>query len=495
MIAFLCKKEKVIILAIIAIDLERCVFYMNEKPGAFKPRGRDYLKFIIPSLIGAFLFLAPLPNPAGGFIIPLGIVNNWVTALLGRVSFGYYAPNTVEGTFGLHYMIGFIAINVAFFGMLLAHFVKPKFIMNNPRLYAAFYSSPIYFVSKVIGFVFAWMIFLNIGPDAVIASWTGDVMMGLIGTLSVIFLILIPGIPLLTDFGLMEFIGIFIRKGVRFLFTLPGRASVDLVASWFGSSGASIMITRDQYEKGFYTGREAAVATTCFAIVSVPFTVVIVQLVDLSQHFFTFYLIMCITVLFLAMLLPRIWPLRGIKNTYLEGVGKQIDEDVPAGTSLFSFAVNSATKRAKTTKGGEVVQTAVNGYINIFLDLMPIFLAWGTVVLMIAELTPFFEIIAWPMGWYLNLLQVESAFAYAPATLVGFFDMYIPALLIGTAPLQTRMVLGVLSIVQVIYLAETGILILKSKIPLGIGKLFALFMMRTVIGLPIIVLLTSLLFR
>jgi len=491
LLRFFISQEKRVITA---INLGRCVSIMNEDPNIYKPNGSELARFLIPSLIGAFLFLAPIPT-ADAFIIPLGIIINMVTDAFGQISFGTYAPYTIEGTFGLHYMIGFIAINIAFFGMLLAHFVKPEFITSRPRLYAAFYSTPIYFVSKIVGFVFAWMIFLNIGPDAVIASWTGDVMIGLIGSLSVIFLVLIPGIPLLTDFGLMEFIGIFIKKFVRTLFTLPGRASVDLIASWFGSSGASIMITRDQHEKGFYTGREAAVATTNFAIVSVPFTFVVANLIGLSSHFFTFYFIMGVTVLFLAIILPRMWPLKNIPDTYLEGVGKQIEEEVPANVSKFNWAVESACKKAQKTTANDVAASAVNGYYNIFLDLMPIFLAWGTVVLMIAELTSFFDIISFPMGMYLNLLGVQEAFTYAPATLVGFFDMYIPALLIGSAPMETRMVLGVLSIVQVIYLAETGVLILKSKIPLGIGKLFALFMMRTVIGLPIIVLLTSLVFN
>jgi len=73
--------------------------------------------------------------------------------------------------------------------------------------------------------------------------------------------------------------------------------------------------------------------------------------------------------------------------------------------------------------------------------------------------------------------------------------MFIPALMIGSAPDATRMIIGTLSIVQVIYLAETGLLILKSKIPLNLWKLFVIFMMRTLISLPIIVLLTWLMFN
>jgi nucleoside recognition membrane protein YjiH len=94
------------------------------------------------------------------------------------------------------------------------------------------------------------------------------------------------------------------------------------------------------------------------------------------------------------------------------------------------------------------------------------------------------------------LLQVPAAMEYAPAAIVGFIDMFIPAILLGTeAPIVTRFVLGALSIVQIIYLAETGILILKSKIPLHIGHLAIIFLMRTVLALPVIVLLTRLLFH
>jgi len=467
---------------------------MSDLDNTLKPKAKDYLKFIIPSAIGAFLFLVPLPTEHA-FIIPLGHVINWITRLMNMVSFGIYSPETYAGNLGLQYIIGFIAINLGFIGMLLVHTKKPKFIQDRPYVWNACRSSPIYFVSKILGFVFAWMVLLNVGPTAVHAAWTGDTMWNVMGSLAIIFLVLIPALPLLTEFGLMEFFGVFIRKVVRVLFTLPGRSSIDLVASWFGSSGASIIISRIQHEKGFYTDREAASICTCFAIVSVPFTFVVASVAGLAEHFLTFYLIMAITVIFLAILLPRIWPLKSVPDTYLPDVGKQIDEEVPADMSKAKFAVQSAVIRSRKANWNTFADYTIRGYSSIYLEVFPIFFAWGTLALMISELTPIFTIIAWPFGWILQLLQVEGAFQYAPAMLVGFVDMYLPALMIGSAPIETRMILGVLSIIQVIYLSETGILILKSKIPLNIGKLAIIFMMRTLIGLPIIVLLTRLLFN
>ena len=41
----------------------------------------DHLKFIIPSLIGIFLFIIPVKMESG-FTIPIAILSNWVQALL-----------------------------------------------------------------------------------------------------------------------------------------------------------------------------------------------------------------------------------------------------------------------------------------------------------------------------------------------------------------------------------------------------------------------------
>ena len=96
------------------------------------------------------------------------------------------------------------------------------------------------------------------------------------------------------------------------------------------------------------------------------------------------------------------------------------------------------------------------------------------------------------MGLLLSLLGVEEAFAVAPATLIGFTDMFLPALLItGIESIKTRFIIGMLSLIQIIYLTEVGVIVIKSEVPLGLGKLFILFMERTLLALPLIVLFAN----
>ena len=503
------------------------------------PKSSHLLKFVIMSIIGIFLFMVPLPTAAGTFNIPLGFAINWLGLTLNSVQ--------ING-FDLLFVLAMLLMTVSLVMTIIAYAAKPAFIMNSENMKRLFLSSPVYFVSKAIGVVLTWMVFLSIGPSWLIGWEGGRLMMDLISggssgsNLMSIFLIIGLAIPLLTDFGLMEFLGILIKKVVRTLFTLPGRSSIDLLGSWFSSSAGAVIITRSQHEKGYYTGREAAAICVNFTLVSLPFTFVIASTVGVTARFGLFYLVICVTAILLAVVMPRIWPLRGLKDEYLPEVGKQIDEEVPENTTIFKQATRLAGNRAGETTAGSVLQSGFSNWLNIFMDLIPVIMAWGTIAIIVAESTPVFDILSWPFGWYLNVFGIEGAFDYAHTTIVGFIDMFLPAIFLSdfpyaiqyagqmlpygeyavvggqtimansaalvegaalyggevirafTTPVQTRFILGALSIVQIIYMAETGILILKSKIPLHIGHLLVLFVMRTILALPLIVLFYRIIF-
>ena len=150
-------------------------------------------------------------------------------------------------------------------------------------------------------------------------------------------------------------------------------------------------------------------------------------------------------------------------------------------------------KRAESFNAKTVGTSGLEVLMGMFFDLIPIVVAWGTLALIIATYTPVFDWISYPMGLYLKLLGVLEAFAAAPATLVGFTDMFIPALLsVGLTSVKTKFVIGVLSLVQIIYLTEVGTIIIKSEIPLNFWKLLVIFLERTIVALPLIVLFANL---
>lgn len=104
---------------------------------------------------------------------------------------------------------------------------------------------------RFVGSVFAILTLLKAGPEWIWSDVTGGtVLFSLVPVLTTWFLFAGLLMPLLLEFGLMEFFGTMLRKVMRPLFRLPGRSSIDAVASWMGAGTVGVLITTEQYEKG-----------------------------------------------------------------------------------------------------------------------------------------------------------------------------------------------------------------------------------------------------
>jgi len=318
--------------------------------------------------------------------------------------------------------------------------------------------------------------------------------MSLVSTLVSWFLVASFLIPLLMDYGAMDYTGTILRGFVKPLFTLPGRSAIDLVASWIGNCNVGVVLTSYQYETGYYTGREAVTIATCFSAVSLPFCLVIAAMLGLDSMFIQFYITLCITGILSAAIMARIWPLARIPDTYYEKTGKKINEVEPEGIKKSEWALRLAVQKALNADGfGPTLYKGVEMFLGIIFALSPLVMAWGTISLIIATYTPIFDWIAMPFGYYLQVLGLPEAFEAAPATIVGFADMFIPAILAsGLTSVKTKFVVGVLSLVQIIYMTEVGTIMLTSKMPVKFKDLVIIFLEKTIIAIPIIVIITNL---
>src|SRR5690606_24158747 len=300
--------------------------------------------------------------------------------------------------------------------------------------------------------------------------------------------------PYLINFGAMEFVGTLLRKVIKPLFTLPGRSAIDLLASWVGNVNVGVVITREQYQDGFYTGREAAAIATCFSTVSLPFCLVIAGVLGVDHMFPIFYLTIVIAGIVCAVIIPRIPPVSRIPDTYYKESNFQ--EDIPKVMSPLRWGTYQAVQRAK--QAGNLQAQLKQGteiFLGIVFVLLPQVMAIGTVALIIAEFTPFFQWISQPMVPLLQLLQLPEAQSAAPATIIGFIDMFLPAVLASGIEAEiTRFFVGALSLIQIIYLTEMGTLLLISKIPIKLWHLLVIFIERTLISIPIIALIAHIIY-
>jgi nucleoside recognition membrane protein YjiH len=441
---------------------------------------KQYLKFWLPSLVGVLLFLIPI-SINGKVTIGLGILADGLQGMIGD-----YIPLI---------MTGIICLSAV--ASLVVRFTNLSMIKKNPFLTALFDVTPFWLALRWIGALFAVFTFFKIGPEYIWSEITGGVVLyDLIPVLMVWFLFACLFMPLLLEFGLMDFFGTLVRNVMVPLFKLPGRSSIDALASWMGSGTVGVLLTTQQYEGGYYTKREAAVVATNFSIASIAFSLVIAKFLSIDHLFVQFYLTVVVTGVIAAIICPRIPPLSLKKETYYEPVGKQIEEDVPAGVSNFRWGLETAVEKAGQVKSfRSVAGSGIKNVVDIWFALIPLVMAIGTVALVIAEFTPIFDYLSYPFVPFLELLQIPEAKAAAPAMIVGFADMFLPAVVgSGIESELTRFVIGVMSLSQLIYMSEIGILLLKSKIPISFLQLFIIFLQRTIITLPVAALMAHLFF-
>lgn len=450
---------------------------------------KPFFKFLIPSLLGIFLFIIPIPKD-DSITIPIAILSSSLQDLL-------------SGSIGI---ILFVLMGISAVGSLITTLFKPKFITSHSFLNALFNTSWIWLGLRVLAFIF--MSFITLGTagfdfpifmvpmvEMITSNETGTLILtDLLPVLFSIFLFAGLFLPLLLDFGLLEFIGSLLVKVMRPLFGLPGRSAIDCIASWLGDGTIGVLLTSKQYEEGFYTKREAAVIGTTFSLVSITFSLVVINTVKLGHLFVPFYLTVTLACLIAAIIMPKIPPLSLKKDILYDGSTPQTVHEESQLTIKDGFT--QALKKAETQSIKQsVLLSGFKNVIDMWLCVIPVVMSIGTLALILATYTPLFQVLGIPFTPLLTLLGIPEAAAASQTLVAGFADMLLPSILASSIESDlTRFIVASVSVTQLIYLSEVGALLLSSKIPVRLWELFIIFIERTLITLPIITLIAHFIF-
>lgn len=438
--------------------------------------------FIALSIVGVALFIIPM-NTADGFKVPIAMLAGW----LGNLTVPF-----------IHWF-AFIVFVIGAVGSIIMHFIPEK----GPRTLvdSLFRVHWFWTIMRVLAVLFAAMYLWQVGPEGIKSDITTGVLLapdgGLVTMMFSLFLFAGLLLPLLTNFGLLEFFGSLMVKVMRPIFKIPGRAAIDCLASWVGDGTIGVLLTAKQYEDKSYTGREAAVIATTFSVVSITFCIVVLDTIGLNEYFLQFYGTVLVVGLILAVIMPRIFPLRGKKDTLIDGSNLPDDfEDVPAGFTPVTFGLNNALNKAEENKNlGKVVTDGFKNVLEMWFAVTPVIMAFGTIALVLAEFTGVFGFLGKPFEPLLTLLQIPQADEAAQTMIVGFADMLLPSILgAGIESEMTRFFIATVSVTQLIYMSEVGGLILGTKLPLKLWDLFIIFLIRTIISIPLVALAAHIIF-
>ncbi len=440
------------------------------------------LKFVIPSILGVLLLMTPF-KVDGNSTVMVSVLSKKINAGIGSIVPVYY--------------LVIVAIVVSCALALIYKIAKPAWIENNVLLKDISDISNFWLIARLVGLVLAFLVAFGIGPEIIWGDATGGlILFDLICGLFTIFLVAGFILPLLTEFGLLEYVGVFLTAVMRPIFKLPGRSAVDCVASWIGDGTIGVTLTNKQYEEGYYSAREAAVISTTFSAVSITFCLVVLENVGMLDYFGIYYLTVAIAGIVCALIVPRIPPLSRKKDTYYHDNKQEIGEVIPADFTRPQWGLHMAVKKAESN--GNIAMYLKNGcktVLSLWLGVTPIIMAAGTLALIISETTPIFDWLGAPFYPLFELMHIPEAKAASGTMVVGFADMVVPSILASEiASPMTRFIVAAVSVTQLIYMSETGAVILGSNLPVKLSDLFILFIERTIISIPVVVLMAHIIF-
>ncbi|UTW12234.1 YjiH family protein [Marinobacterium rhizophilum] len=436
------------------------------------------LKFIIPSLLGVMLFMMPFEHE-GRLTVPIArlidIINSFIAPYMLAVSV--------------------IVAVVPSLLTLIVSLIRPLREMDN-NVVQLFNPGFIWTALRVAGAITMLLVYFKAGPEWVWSQNTGGVLLYEVApVLLALYFVSALLLPLLTEYGLMEFVGTLVSKVFTRAFRLPGGAAIDSMASWLSATSLGVMLTTQQYRSGHYTEREAASIITSFSVVSVGFSYVVLKFIKMEHVFVPWYLSVAIAGIVCALIVPRLPPLRNLPEKYATGATRQPQtDDRGEHEGLVKWAFRRAIERADRSEPlAKQLSGGIHAATDLAITVYPAMMIVGVLGLSLIEYTGVMQVIATPLVPILELLQLPEAQAAATAIMTGFIDLLMPVILGASIESElTRFVVAGVTVNGIIFLSEVALIMMRARIGLNLWRLFSIWILRLLISLPVFTLMGNL---
>lgn len=418
-----------------------------------RPRAR--WRIVVYSLIGIVMFFVPI-TLNGVSTIPLDHIVTWVRDLLGPAD----------------RFVGLAAIAAG----AIFPFVTGRWRQGVVKT--------IFALLAVLGLVTASMVVFDYGPHWVLEPSIGPflldslvIQVGLIVPIGGIFLALIIG------YGLMDFVGVFMRPAMRPIWRVPGRSAVDAVASFVGSYALGLLLTNRMYRGGRYTAREAAIIATGFSTVSATFMVIVARTLDLMDVWLWYFFGTLVVTFAVTAIIVRVPPLSRIPDEAFPGA-TYVPEKVVT-TDRFRVA-----RRAAEMTLAEAPSLPRNVWINfrdglvMVLQILPSIMSVGLIALVLATYTPVFDWVGMIFYPVFAVLGFADPMLMSAASATSIAEMFIPAtMLAGHEDFVARFVIGVVCVSAIIFFSALVPAILATDIPLTVWHLVVIWAERVILSI------------
>ena len=422
------------------------------------------LRFIICSFIGIFVFFVPIRIGESTGIL----VDHLISLLKGLLREGY------------------LYIILIFTGyMVVKRISKIKTEKTGTDLF--------FFIQAILGLILCMMVVLGLLPQNLLVM-TGSAINATGNILCAIFLTALF-VPFLTEYGLVDFVGVLCRPMMRTLFHTPGSSAVIGVSAFLGNYSMGHVISRQMYDEGRFTKREAVIVAAGFSTCSIGLMINLVNYLGLMEYWGLYVLSVLFVTFVTTMITARIYPIGFKKDTYKEGVtpvveGKENKVDLKIALDA---GISKASKAPTFLKA---VGSILGRIFPIMCEITGTSVFIIPLGMFLAEYTDIFTVLGTPFRFLMQFMGVNDMDAAQGASALGI-SILEPVLAGVTSEgmltsLVAKWIVAVVPYSGIIFFAGFVPSLLKSGIPCKIYELVLIWLERVVLGVVFTALLAHL---
>ena len=461
---------------------------------------KAWFRLIVWSLFGvvAFFINVPCPFPAeiaiGGWV--WGPISQNANVLVSHLT------NLIKAAL---YTGNFKAMPVVVWAIGL-YAVLDLFIFRPNKAWKTGTVNAVFAIFKIVGFVILTVSVLDIyfgvskflpfmgwlfNPvDALGTSIANFVMDKILVTICISIPCASLVLPFLCDYGLVDFVGVFVRLVMRPVFKLPGRAAIIMVTAFLGNFSAGHIAVNEQYKTGKMTERESVCIDTSLSTVSVGFLMALATNTGLiaAGLWNTYFWVAFLITLLVALVGVRLFPLNKIPDNYYEGATPNPEKIIKSG--LCKAALTEALDIAEAQDHpGKRIGVVMKETLNVLGTVAAGTSFWGTFGVVLYIFTPiiqFMGYIFWPFFRLLGFTGQELTVA-CTGSMISLVEVTVPALLVsvGEWSMRLRFMLAVLPVSSIIFLASFVPCCMGTEVPVKFWHLLVIWLERMILSIII----------
>ena len=299
-------------------------------------------------------------------------------------------------------------------------------------------------------------------------------------------------IPFLTEYGLVDFVGVLCRPMMRRLFHTPGSSAVIGVSAFLGNYSMGHVISKQMYDEGGFTEQEAIIVAAGFSTCSIGLMINLVNYLDMMEYWGLYVFSVLLVTFVTTMIVARIYPIRSKSVNYKEGVKPVSEYEEKHGKMRRAFDV-AVEKSLSAPTLRESIGNILRRTFPILCEITGTSIFIIPLGMFLAEYTDLFSILGTPFRILLQLLGVYGQDAMYASRALGI-SILEPVLagVTSEGALSTmiaKWIVGVVPYSAIIFFAGFVPSLLKSGISCKLYELVLIWIERVAIG----VVLTSLL--